>query len=296
MNKTVQKIMGQVAIFLLLTLFVLLLPLNFWQTQAAATPVFNVIFLGRDETAAGLYLDSLSFPAGHRLKFRILVRNDQLGTVATETRLKVSLPQNSFINAPVILTVFSKNGAVATAQVSLNATTSGGASLTYLANSTQVTWAVDGSYPLEFSNTLWPDGIASDSGVVLGDMSGCSITLCKADITFVVDSAQGNAQAGPAPTPTASLTQAGATTPTPTPTPSATPSAGALPKTGAAEVVLAAIILSVTAIFGLKLRGMGNSPLKRFALPFAIKSHQGRELEPVDLVNNRRLIVKTIKK
>ncbi len=165
----------------------------------AAPPKFDVLFVVRDETERGLFTDTVSFPAGHRLTFRILLRNSQLATIAPETRLKVDLPQGAFTGAPATLIVFATDGTTTQVRVSLNVTTAGGAILSYVPGSTRVTWDVNNDGRREFINSLWADGITSNSGVVLGDMTGCDITFCKAEIRFSVDSAVGNA---PAPTPT----------------------------------------------------------------------------------------------
>lgn len=263
---------------------------------SAQTPVFDVVFLVKDATAGLPFIDTLSFPAGNKLIFKILVRNSQPSTVAKDTVIKVSLPTESFVNAPVNLIVFSSNGAVSTAKVALHATTPGGAVLNYVPGSTRVTWDADNNGWLDFSNAVWSDGITSSNGVVLGDLVTCNVNFCVANITFTVESLAGSAQAPVVPVVGESLAQAGPVSPQAQTAAGgqaqASASAGTLPKTGAYELILASFGLAIAVVVGWKLRGFNRLSLKYFVSPFAAKLSQGRQLSFYDLSLNRMLVKK----
>lgn len=290
------------AVFLLSAFSIFSLNVIFPKTVLAQNaPTYSVVFGAQDETARGLFLDQLSYPAGHKIKFKIVVYDNYSSSLASGTRVKVDLPDGSFINGPATLTVFSTNGGLASKTVALNTTNLGGAFLTYITGSTKVTWNVDGEGWKEYDNTVWSDGITSDSGVVLGDMPPCRISNCRAEVTFLVDSSLGNSPAQAVPTPvvtnTATTAQSTSQGTVNLATSAATTSAQtSLPKTGPEMILFFTAGLAATAFFGFKLRLVGDLAIKKFALPYAFKSYQGKNLTETDFINNRKLIKSSLKK
>lgn len=188
----------------------LLLAVN--SALAIGNPNLTVLFLGTNNNdPSDGWIHNVRAAVGNRVQFYIEVHNTNVPTEATNTVVRVNLPQNTSSQHTVTSQVTADNAASVSDQVTVQITTPGGGRLDYIEGSAKATWDSNGDGVKELNNTPIGDDLIT-SGHNFGGLQGCNEFILQ--ISFLA-----NVVAPEQPTPTP--------TPTPTPPPvSPTPTPG----------------------------------------------------------------------
>src|SRR3989344_8034676 len=143
--------------------------LNLKAVLANPTPNMTIKHLGVG-TQSPDWSHSITLNPGDEVDFYAETHNTVVGSTADNVTLKVNLTGGTFTDGSSVATVSADNANSASDTVNIHI--NGGGKLEYIANSTNVTWDIDGDGNKEFNNTFVSG--SPFSGLRIGDQKGCN--------------------------------------------------------------------------------------------------------------------------
>ena len=189
--------------------------------QPHLTARYLVTNLNRDN---GNWKHDTSAQPGDILQFYVELHNTEVGTVANNPKVKVTVTQGEYTNGSSFA-VYTADNANNTATDKVNLNLSQVGHIGYMQGTTRLWWDPNGDGVFDYSNTPVSDGIAA-GGLSLpgGAMNGCNKYIAQVSFRARVVSNQPTPTPTPTPTPVVSPSPTPRVTPTPTPTPVVSPS------------------------------------------------------------------------